>query len=330
MTQLTQMMDDVPFNPFPKSTIKGSAFVKEPFFGGGTKKLKRQLANERRKNSHLDEALRTQDAVNKETSARQRAAIAEAQRATADSEEKRLAERQQAAIVSAMEKNAVKKTVKEDNEDSMADILMGVKREPFAVAFTTPKYETENALMTTLYSSVTKSGEDTGNWGVDPYPNLTSDDYVNFRIDVETTFNRKHADISDQIVSLRSHQAHYRSVEPLTKWIGKNQGNLTNELKSLAIDTETNERRAEYENQVVEANKSWKVIVTVMFVMAVCVFLFYSVRELRGGFSWGKVWSILWRLVLMGLYLLSVDYVLFQFWALVRYSLDAIRRILHV
>lgn len=325
VTQMMQMMDDVPFNPFPRSTIKGSVFVKEPFWGGGKKKLKRQLANERRKNVTLGEA----NAINRETIASQRSTIVRKDKDIADANERVNVVKAEAAIVKEMEKNNVKKTAKEENEDGMADILMGVNQEGFAVKFTNPKYDTENALMTKLYNSVT--ADDTENWiAHDHYKALSTDDYVNFGNDVKTTFNERYADISDNIASLKSHQEHYRAVEPLTDWIKGNSENLTNELESLAIDTETNERRAEYENQVVEVNKTWKVIVTVIFVMAVCVFLFYEIRSLFTVFSWGRVWTMVWKLVLMGLYLFSVDYILFQFWAIVRYSLYTVRQALHV
>ena len=176
--------------------------------------------------------------------------------------------------------------------------LGGRTDEGFAVAFTTPKYDTENAVMRSFYNSVTSVKDsddpDPNKWtGNDDYEEITKNDYDEFSKDVETVFTEQYNDISKNIVSLKSHQSHLGSIEPLDQWIRGNQINIDSGLETIALDTATNERRTEYENQVVEANKTWKLIVTAIFVLAICVFLFYETRELIAAFSRGKIWSII-------------------------------------
>lgn len=326
------------YNPFPK-LLEGSPFKVEPFWGGGgkTKKLKQQLAREKKTNKQLNNDLRTQHIINTKTSAQQREKLLVAQHATAASEEQRRIDRQQAAVVKNIEVGEVKKTEKEKNEEKMMDILMGVKQEPFAVAFTNPNPNVENNVMLELYKSITECEDPDDeedpckeeNWNAE-YDSITTNDYADFYNDVRDTFNEKYDDISRNIVSLNKLVEQYNSFKPLDTWVHDNSNNLAVELESLAVDTETNERRAEYENQIIEANNRWRLVVIAIYIMAVCVFLFYEVRDLIATYSFGKAWSIVWRLALMGVYLLSVDYMFFHFWTIVRYALDTLRRIIHV
>jgi hypothetical protein len=214
--------------------------------------------------------------------------------------------------------------------DMRVDLLNGTGsgKESFAVKFTNPNPDLENKVMSDLYDTVMKGGID---WSDNPdYQTMTKNDYDDFYADVSGAFYKKHAEIQRDIDTLEFHVRQYGSTAPVNRWLEDNSGNVTRTVQDMSKEAETNQRRTEYESQVVDSYQIWRYVVTAIFAIAVCVYVYYEGMELVRYFSWGRLWMMTWRVLLMGGYLYSIEYVVYSVWTLFRMAVQYVRDLLQL
>ena len=217
--------------------------------------------------------------------------------------------------------------------DNGVDLINAGGVENFAVQFTNPSPDIENKVMQDLYNNVVGVGEGavTTKWSEDEnYKTMAVKDYDSFHTDVSGVFREKRAEIQRDIETLKLHLKQYGSTVPMHKWITDNSGNVTRTIEDMNKDVETNQRRTEYETQVVDASQTWRYVVTAIFAIATCVYVFYKGMVLAQYFSWGGLWSMIWRVMLMGGYLYYIEYVIFFIWTLFRSAIQYMRQLLQL
>ena len=307
-----------------------SGYNVEPFWGGSKKKLKRKI---RALNRQLDNNVKTMKVVGQSHAATVRGKNIKISEGEAKQQQLITHNREQKSQLMTLEKDKRDRLSEEHNNeviDSTAHAILNKDSEGFAVKFTNPTaHAIENKLMTELYTKVVANGD--GAWrDSSQYQDMTKEDYDGFYADVSGVFHKQREEIQRDIQTLKSHISHYKSVVPMNKWLTDNSGNVTRTVEDMNKEAETNQRRTEYESQVVDAGQTWRYIVTAIFAVAVCVYVFYEGTELVRYFSWGRLWAITWRVLLMGGYLFSVEYIMFSIWTMFRMAIQYIRQILQV